>query len=91
MPGEPSSPGTGSGDELGSPRPCSRRPGRGGLMPGVLPGVGSGTVGAALAQLLQVGSPLAELGEPWPPVTPSLPVFVACVGFPVPLQVCGML
>lgn len=82
MLGKPSSPGTGSGDKFVSPRPCSRHAGRGSLVPGVLPGVGGGTAEAVLAQLLQAESPLAELGEPWPPVTPSLPLFTARISFP---------
>lgn len=70
------------GDELDSPSPCSGHPARGGLVLGVLPRVGGGSAGAALASPLQAGSPLFELGEPWPLMTPSLPLFVARVGFP---------
>lgn len=51
-------------------------------MPGVLPVAGGGRVGAALAQPCLAGSCLAELGEPRPPVTPSLPLLVAHFGFP---------
>lgn len=55
-------------------------------MPGVLPAAGGGRVGAALAQPCLAGSCLAELGEPRPPVTPSLPLFVARFGFPHALE-----
>lgn len=50
-------------------------------------GTGHGTVRAVLAQLLQLGSTLAELGELWPPVTPH---FTAHASFLMPLQVCGV-
>lgn len=45
---------------------------------------------AVLAQLLQLGSTLAELGEPWPPMTPHLPPSTAPVSFLMPWQVCGV-
>lgn len=52
---------------------------------GVLPGIGHGTVRAVLAQLLQLGSALAELGELWPPMTRHLPLLTARVSFLMPL------
>lgn len=50
-------------------------------------GTGHGTVRAVLAQLLQLGSTLAELGQPRPPITPQ---FTARASFLMPLQVCGV-
>lgn len=50
-------------------------------------GTGHGTVRAVLAQLLQLGSALAELGQPWPPRTPH---FTAHASLLMPLQVCGV-
>lgn len=58
------------------------------LCAGVLPGIGHGTVRAELAQLLQLGSTLAELGEP--SMTPHLSQFTACARLLMLLQVCGV-
>lgn len=89
MPSEPSSPGTTLEGHAWLPQtlvqalwerwPCA----------GVLPGIGHGTVRAVLAQLLQLGSAPAELGEPWPPMSRPLPQFTARVASSCPCRFVG--